>query len=195
MAEVFTFENGKQICFDRTIYANGKYVFFQDYQLLYEECRAVRDQLERANLQIDGLKERIKKLEKTRCEWADKDVEWKEKREEAEKKIKELESELEVKENMLKTKNDLCKVSENEKINLNERIKVKLTPLGAEIYYKQYDELNKNAGKTVLEPRMPKIDKDGYTEFLLWNFIELYGEHIGMCKPNVIDPIEIVLCD
>ena len=34
----------------------------------------------------------------------------------------------------------------------------------------------------------------GYTEFQLWNFIELYGQHIGMCKPNVIEPLDIVYC-
>lgn len=116
-------------------------------------------------------------------------------KEEAQDKIAELESELEVKDNLLKIKNGLCKDCGTTKININEKIKVKLTPIGAEIYYKQYDELNKNAGKTVLEPRMPKIDKDGYTEFQLWHFIELYGEHIGVCKPNVIEPIEIVLCE
>ena len=61
MAAVFTFENGKQVCFDRTIYANGKYVLLKDYQLLDEERRAVRDQLTRANNQIDDLKEQIAK--------------------------------------------------------------------------------------------------------------------------------------
>ena len=66
------------------------------------------------------------------------------------------------------------------KINLNETIKVKLTPLGAEIYYKQFDELNKQYGREICKPQMPQIDKDGYTEFQLWNFIELYGQHIGM---------------
>lgn len=81
------------------------------------------------------------------------------------------------------------------KINLNETIKVKLTPYGAEIYYKQFDELNKQRGREICKPHMPRIDKDGYTEFQLWHFMELYGEHIGMCKPNVIDPIEIVLCE
>lgn len=83
------------------------------------------------------------------------------------------------------------------KINLNDRVKVKLTPLGAEIYYHQYDDLNKSIkanGGTQLEPRMPRIDKDGYTEFTLHHFINLYGEHIGMCKPNVIEPINIELC-
>ena len=94
MAAVFTFENGKQICFDKTVYANGEYVLFKDYQLLDEERRAVRDQLTRANNQIDNLKEQIAKLEKTRSSWADNAVEWREKHEKAEKKIKELEHEL-----------------------------------------------------------------------------------------------------
>lgn len=85
-----------------------------------------------------------------------------------------------------------------QKINLNDRIKVKLTPLGAEIHYHQYDELNKKIkenGGTQLEPRMPEIDKDGFTEFTLWHFMELYGEHIGMCKPNVIEPLNIVVVE
>ena len=84
------------------------------------------------------------------------------------------------------------------KINLNDRIKVKLTPLGAEIYYHQYDDLNKKIkanGGIQLEPIMPQIDKDGYTEFQLWRFIELYGDYIGMCKPNVIEPLDIVFCE
>lgn len=84
------------------------------------------------------------------------------------------------------------------RINLNDRIKVKLTPLGAEIYYHQYDEVNKRIKEndgTELEPIMPQIDKDGYTEFQLWHFIELYGKHIGMCKPNVIELLDIVIAE
>lgn len=240
MAAVFTFENGKQICFDKTVYANGKYVLLKDYQLLDEERRAVRDQLTRANNQIDDLKEQIKKLEKTRSNWADNAVEWREKYEKAEKQIKELEYELRKKddsetdgldftehdkrfkdeirqleselfdvqksadeyynkcidltnkiaelESQLETKDNI------QKINLNEAIKVKLTTYGAEIYYKQFDEVNKRHGREICKPHMPRIDKDGYTEFQLWHFIELYGEHIGMCKPNVIEPLDIVYC-
>lgn len=80
-------------------------------------------------------------------------------------------------------------------INFNDQIKVKLTPLGVEIYYHQYDDLNesiKKNGGTPLEPRMPQIDKDGYTKFTLWHFMELYGQHIGMC--NVVSPLYIELC-
>ena len=68
-------------------------------------------------------------------------------------------------------------------LNLNEIIKVKLTVKGADIYYHQYDELNKiieKNGGIPLKPRMPKIDSEGYTEFQLWNFMELYGEYFKM---------------
>lgn len=91
------------------------------------------------------------------------------------------------------------KVTEKKtEINLNDIVKVKLTPLGVEIYYHQYDDLNKKIkenGGTQLEPRMPQIDKDGYTEFTLWSFMELYGKHIGMCKPNVILPLNIIISE
>jgi hypothetical protein len=78
------------------------------------------------------------------------------------------------------------------RINLNEPIKVKLTDWGKEIYYHQYDRINQIAGRKIYEPRFPKEDENGYTEFQLWCFIELYGEHMGMTMPNVIEPLEIV---
>ena len=93
------------------------------------------------------------------------------------------------------TADELKNTKDNiQKINLNETIKVKLTPYGAEIYYKQFDELNKQYEREICKPQMPQIDKDGYTEFQLWHFIELYGQHIGVCKPNVIEPLDIVYC-
>lgn len=119
-----------------------------------------------------------------------------------EDKIAKLESEISYLRNTVTQYKEDCVKLEKEleskgKINLNDRVKVKLTPLGAEIYYHQYDELNKQIkerGGTGLEPRMPEIDKDGFTEFTLWHFMELYGEHIGMCKKNVIEPLYIELC-
>lgn len=82
--------------------------------------------------------------------------------------------------------------SEPIRINLNESIKVKLTDLGKEIYYHQYDRVNQIAGREICKPKFPKEDENGYTEFQLWCFIELYGEHVGMTLPNVIEPLEIV---
>lgn len=121
-----------------------------------------------------------------------------------EKRIAELEKEnLRLTESVLQKETKIHELESKEtekqtKINLNDRIKVKLTPLGAEIYYHQYDELNKKIkanGGTQLEPIIPEIDKDGYTEFTFHHFISLYGNHIGMCKPNVIEPLDIVFCE
>lgn len=75
---------------------------------------------------------------------------------------------------------------------LNEPIKVKLTDWGKEIYYHQYDRVNRIAGREICKPKFPKEDENGYTEFQLWCFIKLYGEHMGMTLPNVIEPLEIV---
>ena len=134
------------------------------------------------------------RVEKLKCELDKTYNQLMEVEKESQERIAELESELEVKDNLLKIKNGLCEDNGTAKINLNEMVKVKLTPLGAEIYYKQFDELNKQCGREICKPHMPQIDKDGYTEFQLWNFIELYGQHIGMCKPNVIEPLDIVYC-
>lgn len=81
------------------------------------------------------------------------------------------------------------------KINLNEYIKVKLTDLGKDIYYHRYDNLNNYYGREVLKPSFPEEDENGYTKFHLWEFIELYGEHIGMAKRQVIYPFEIIYED
>lgn len=78
------------------------------------------------------------------------------------------------------------------RINLNEPIKVKLNDWGKEIYYHQYDRTNQIAGREICKPRFPREDENGYTEFQLWCFIELYGMHMGMTLPNVIEPLEIV---
>lgn len=78
------------------------------------------------------------------------------------------------------------------RINLNETVKVRLTDLGKEIYYHQYDDFNNKQGRKICEPSFPKVDANGYSTFQLWEFMELYGEHFGMMKPNVIEPLEIV---
>ena len=171
MASIYTFKHGKLMHKDKMVYANGEeFVLLKDYEVL-------EDRVEKLKCELEKTYNQLMEVEK-----------------EAQEKIAELESELEVKDNLLKIKNGLCGDNGIAKINLNEMVKVKLTPLGAEIYYKQFDELNKECGREICKPQMPQIDKDGYTEFQLWNFIELYGEHIGMCKPNVIEPLEIVYC-
>ena len=84
------------------------------------------------------------------------------------------------------------------KLNLNETIKVRLTDHGKDIYYHRHDELNefiKARGGKPLQPHFPKVDKDGYTEFQLWIFMEIYGPHIGMCKPAVTQDLNLYIED
>ena len=78
------------------------------------------------------------------------------------------------------------------RINLNDYVKVRLTDLGRDIYYHRVDEINSFYGREFCKPTFTKEGTDGYTEFQLWKFIELYGKHIGMGKPHVIQPFEIV---
>ena len=85
-------------------------------------------------------------------------------------------------------------LSKSTKINLNDTIKVKLTDYGKEIYYHQFDKLNdwvKSKGCKLIEPKMPEVDKEGKTRFQLWSFMEMYGNYIGLTKPNFIEPLEI----
>lgn len=79
-------------------------------------------------------------------------------------------------------------------INLNDYVKVKLTDLGKDIYYHRFDQVNKyikERGGKPITPYMPKVDSEGKTKIQLWEFIELYGNHIGMTKPNVIEPLDL----
>lgn len=77
-------------------------------------------------------------------------------------------------------------------VNLNDMVKVKLTDLGKDIYYHQYDNLNQQAGREICKPKFPDVDEEGYTSFQLWDFIRLYGGYIGMARPNVIEPLDII---
>ena len=80
-------------------------------------------------------------------------------------------------------------------INLNECVKFKLTDHGKDIFYHRFDGLNESIirrGLKPIAPKMPKTDADGYTRMQLWEFMELYGPHIGMAKESCIESLEII---
>lgn len=85
-------------------------------------------------------------------------------------------------------------------INLNDHIKVKLSDAGKDIYYHQYDEINRKlrllSGKpTTIKPTMPKVDTEGYTKFQLWEFMHLYGKYIMMGGESILETLNIIVCD
>lgn len=100
------------------------------------------------------------------------------------------------------------------KLNLNSPIRVKLTDYGKYVYFHRFDELNKRYDElntliekhrrnsmdhitplTLLTPSYPEEDDDGFTEFLLWKFIELYGPYMHMGAKNVIEPLDIYILE
>ena len=80
----------------------------------------------------------------------------------------------------------------NVKINLNETIKVKLTQFGKDIYTHQYDEIAKKYPLLKISRPEIRIDENGYTEFTLWQFMNLYGPYMEIGEPEVIRPLEII---
>lgn len=73
------------------------------------------------------------------------------------------------------------------KLNLNTTISFRLNDYGKDIYYHRFDHLNElivaRGGKPI-ERSYPEVDENGFTEFQLWGFICIYGEHMGMGKPE-----------
>ena len=66
------------------------------------------------------------------------------------------------------------------KTNLNNYIKVKLTEKGIDILKQRYGT-----------DYPISIDDEGYTEFQMWDFTRLFGEHISMvsemvCQTNIM---------
>ena len=83
---------------------------------------------------------------------------------------------------------------QSKQFNINDCVRVKLTDLGKDIYYHQYDETNDYYGRQVVEPYYPAVDKEGYTKFQLWELMRLYGTY---CSNGCSLPFEtnITLCD
>jgi hypothetical protein len=76
-------------------------------------------------------------------------------------------------------------------INLNDIVKVKLTDYGKNIYYHKYDRLIELGYRFV--PVFPIEDKNGFIEFQLWDFIQMYGPHIGMGLPDVVSDLNLYI--
>ena len=84
------------------------------------------------------------------------------------------------------------------KLNWNSIVKVKLSDLGIDLHYHRYDEFNIrnfNLGKARLKPTYPDVDENGFSAFQLWEFMQLYGRHIGMAMPNVCEELNFYIED
>lgn len=82
------------------------------------------------------------------------------------------------------------------KLNLNSTIGFRLNDRGKDIYYHKYDELNKcivSQGGEPLERRYPDVDENGISWFQLWQFMDIFGNHIGLGKPEFWKELSIYI--
>ena len=82
-------------------------------------------------------------------------------------------------------------------INLNDKIKVKLTASGIKRYVDFMNETNETVPGAISNTSMiPKIDEDGYTTFQLYYFMQIFGRSFVMGHDpdrQPIMPLDIIL--
>jgi hypothetical protein len=80
--------------------------------------------------------------------------------------------------------------------NINDRIKVKLTELGRSVLDKDVENtLSTSTIKTLISDKTYypyHIDKDGYIEITLWDFMRIFGSHFWNGCPQIIENNEII---
>jgi len=76
------------------------------------------------------------------------------------------------------------------RFNMNNYVKVKLTPYGLSILKQQHDELESQSPK--IGPfKPPSVDADGWTQLQAWSLIQIFGPHISIGMNNVPFETEI----
>ena len=66
------------------------------------------------------------------------------------------------------------------KFSVNDMVKVKLTDVGKDIFYHQFDDLNEMYNEVMIKPRYPEVDDEGFTKFQLWHLMNIYGPHLRL---------------
>lgn len=82
------------------------------------------------------------------------------------------------------------------KLNLNSTIGFRLNDRGKDIYYHKYDELNEyivSRGGEPLERRYPDVDENGISWFQLWQFMDIFGNHMWLGKPEFWKELSIYI--
>ena len=82
------------------------------------------------------------------------------------------------------------------KLNLNSTIGFRLNDRGKDIYYHKDDKLNEyivSRGGKPLERQYPDVDANGISWFQLGQFMDIFGNHIGLGKPEFWKELSIYI--
>lgn len=65
------------------------------------------------------------------------------------------------------------------KANMNDRIKVILTDHGRELHKKHHEDLFKDQTIEIKYEDIREDPKTGESEWLMWEFMQIFGKHLG----------------
>lgn len=68
-------------------------------------------------------------------------------------------------------------------VNVNDRVKVKLTETGKQIHRAGHEKLMKELPIKIRYPYIPpKEDEEGYAVFQMWWLMNLFGPYMSVCE-------------
>jgi hypothetical protein len=77
--------------------------------------------------------------------------------------------------------------------NINCNVKVRLTKFGKELHKQQWEDFWRSIGRLDENPYTPpKEDENGFCEFQMWDLMEKFGNHCGLCKELAFDTIILI---
>jgi hypothetical protein len=77
--------------------------------------------------------------------------------------------------------------------NINETVKVRLTKYGKELYKKQWVDFWNSVGRLEENPYTPpEEDENGYVQFQMWDLMEKFGNHCGLCRELAFETVILI---
>ena len=77
--------------------------------------------------------------------------------------------------------------------NINETVKVRLTKYGKELHKQQWEDFWNSVGRLKEFPYTPPIeDENGYVQFQMWDLMEKFGNHCGLCKELAFETVILI---
>jgi len=77
--------------------------------------------------------------------------------------------------------------------NINQTVKVRLTKYGKELHKKYWVDFWSSVGRLHEFPYTPpREDENGYCEFQMWDLMEKFGAHCGVCKELAFETVILI---
>ena len=77
--------------------------------------------------------------------------------------------------------------------NINETVKVRLTEYGKKLHKQQWVDFWNSVGRLNENPYTPpEEDENGYVQFQMWDLMEKFGNHCGLCRELAFETVILI---